>query len=96
MTPSIPNPDPDPTHRCPTCGHEVVIGGDLGEGSHYMIPVEPGAHADASTMAVAIGAALRILEEDRSTPLQRAAVLGLLSAALNAHRERISHDPFRA
>ena len=80
----------DPTHRCPTCGAEVTLIGDV-EGTNFYLPVKPGADGDATNMAVAITFALRILGDPENEPdSKRAAALGGLRGALSAHHARIA------
>jgi hypothetical protein len=81
----------DPTHRCPTCGHEVTLV-QVDEGTSWYLPVKPGADGDATNMAVAIRFALKHLpapeDEHRRDPM-RAAAIGALQGALSAHDRRL-------
>lgn len=63
---------------------------DVDEGTQFYIPVEPGAHADATNMAVAIRFALSHLPDPMDEPdRMRAAGIGALQGALSAHEQRL-------
>jgi hypothetical protein len=79
----------EPTHRCPTCGHEVRILGDV-EGTSFYLPLKPGADGDATNMAIAIRFALAHLPAPEDEPDEmRAAGIGALQGALDAHLRRM-------
>jgi hypothetical protein len=80
----------EPTHRCPTCGAEVTLV-SVDEETSWYLPVKQGADGDATNMAVAIRFALRHLPDPWDEPDQmRAAGIGALRGALDAHDRRIA------
>jgi hypothetical protein len=78
----------DPTHHCPTCGHEVTLM-HVDEGTTFYMPVPPGADGDATNMAVAIGVALKTLDKAQPSVADVKLACAALRGALSAHRERI-------